>query len=42
MYAVKMTMGTFAESVNALFGSNPVNLKYWYIIGALLGGFRWP
>ena len=32
-------LGTFAESINALFGWNPINLKYWYIIGALLGGF---
>jgi hypothetical protein len=32
-------LGTAAESYNALFGWNNVNLKYWYIVGALLGGF---
>jgi hypothetical protein len=32
-------LGTFAESINVLFGWNEVNLKYWYISGALLGGF---
>ena len=32
-------LGTFAESVNALFGWYDINLKYWYIVGALLGGF---
>jgi hypothetical protein len=32
-------LGTFAESINAVFGWNPINLKYWYIVGALLGGF---
>ena len=32
-------LGTFAESINAVFGWNEINLKYWYIVGALLGGF---
>ncbi len=32
-------LGTLSESINALFGWNPVNLRYWYIVGALLGGF---
>jgi hypothetical protein len=32
-------LGTFAESINVLFGWSVVNLKYWYIVGALLGGF---
>ncbi|KAA3635995.1 MAG: hypothetical protein DWQ02_08995 [Bacteroidetes bacterium] len=32
-------LGTLAESVNTLFGWYAINLKYWYIIGALLGGF---
>lgn len=32
-------LGTLAESIHALFGWNIVNLKYWYIVGALLGGF---
>lgn len=32
-------LGTFAESINVLFGWTEINLKYWYIVGALLGGF---
>ena len=32
-------LGTLAESINVLVGWNPINLKYWYIVGALLGGF---
>jgi hypothetical protein len=32
-------LGTLAESYHALFGWNIYNLKYWYIVGALLGGF---
>ncbi len=32
-------LGTLSESINVLFGWNPVNLRYWYIVGALLGGF---
>ena len=32
-------LGTLAESINALFGWSEINLKYWYIVGALLGGF---
>jgi hypothetical protein len=32
-------LGTLAESINALFGWNAINLKFWYIVGALLGGF---
>lgn len=32
-------LGTLAESIHVLFGWNEVNLKYWYIVGALLGGF---
>jgi hypothetical protein len=32
-------LGTSAESINAIFGWNEINLKYWYIAGALLGGF---
>jgi hypothetical protein len=32
-------LGTFAESFHAIFGWNEVNLKFWYIVGALLGGF---
>jgi hypothetical protein len=33
-------LGTLAESINVLAGWHPINLKYWYIVGALLGG--WP
>ena len=32
-------LGTLSESVHALFGWDIINLKFWYIIGALLGGF---
>jgi hypothetical protein len=32
-------LGTLAESINVLFGWNEINLKFWYIVGALLGGF---
>jgi hypothetical protein len=32
-------LGTLAESIHVLAGWNVVNLKYWYIVGALLGGF---
>ncbi len=31
-------MGTFAESYITLLGQNPVIFKFWYIIGALMGG----
>ena len=32
-------MGTFTESINALYGWSPFNTRIWYIVGALLGGF---
>lgn len=32
-------LGTLSESINVLFGWNEINVKYWYIVGALLGGF---
>ena len=32
-------LGTLSESINVLFGWNSINLRYWYIVGALLGGF---
>lgn len=32
-------LGTFSESLHAIFGWNEINLKFWYIVGALLGGF---
>jgi hypothetical protein len=32
-------LGTLAESINVLFGWTEINAKYWYIVGALLGGF---
>jgi hypothetical protein len=36
---ISFGLGTLAESIHALAGWNAVNLKYWYITGALLGGF---
>jgi hypothetical protein len=32
-------LGTLSESINVLLGWNLVNFKFWYIVGALLGGF---
>ncbi|NNL31769.1 MAG: hypothetical protein HKO80_01045 [Flavobacteriaceae bacterium] len=32
-------LGTLSESYHALMGWNGANLKFWYIVGALLGGF---
>ena len=32
-------MGTLAESINVLFRWHEMNVRYWYIVGALLGGF---
>lgn len=32
-------IGTLTESINVLFGWNEINLRAWYIVGALLGGF---
>ncbi|PHS68496.1 MAG: hypothetical protein COB12_01210 [Flavobacterium sp.] len=32
-------LGTLSESYNVLFGWNEINLRIWYIVGALLGGF---
>lgn len=32
-------LGTLTESINVLFGWNQLNLRIWYIVGALLGGF---
>ncbi len=32
-------VGTLTESINALFGWSVVNMKAWYIAGALLGAF---
>ena len=32
-------LGTLSESLHALFGWNAINLRSWYIVGALLGGF---
>jgi hypothetical protein len=32
-------LGTLSESINVLVGWHPVNFKFWYIVGALLGGF---
>ena len=36
---VTFGLGTFSESLHAIFGWNEINLKFWYIVGALLGGF---
>lgn len=32
-------LGTLSESINVLFGWQEWNLRFWYILGALLGGF---
>jgi hypothetical protein len=32
-------LGTLAESFNILIGWSIPNVRYWYIVGALLGGF---
>ncbi len=32
-------LGTLSESINVLFGWNEINLKFWYIVGALMGGY---
>jgi len=32
-------LGTLTESINAVFGWSEINMKVWYIVGALLGGF---
>ncbi|MBT8288904.1 MAG: hypothetical protein HKN00_02800 [Flavobacteriaceae bacterium] len=32
-------LGTLAESIHAIFGWYEINLRLWYIVGALLGGF---
>lgn len=32
-------LGTLAESINALVGWSVSNVRYWYIVGALLGGY---
>ena len=36
---VTFGLGTLSESLHALIGYNELNLRFWYIIGALLGGF---
>ena len=32
-------LGTLSESINVLVGWTEINAKFWYIVGALLGGF---
>jgi hypothetical protein len=32
-------LAALAASINVLAGWSPANLKFWYIVGALLGGF---
>lgn len=36
---VTFGLGTLSESLHALVGYKELNLRFWYIIGALLGGF---
>ena len=36
---VTFGLGTSSASLHALIGYNELNLRFWYIIGALLGGF---
>jgi hypothetical protein len=36
---ITFALGTATESFNVLFGWSLVNFKFWYIVGALLGGF---
>jgi len=36
---ITFALGTATESCNVLFGWSLVNFKFWYIVGALLGGF---
>lgn len=31
-------LGTMAESINTLFGWGEANFKFWFIVGALMGG----
>ena len=32
-------LGTLSESINTLYGWSDLNFRFWYIVGALLGGF---
>ena len=32
-------LGTLSESIHTIIGYNEFNLRFWYILGALLGGF---
>jgi len=32
-------LGTMSEGINAVFGWNVTNFRFWFICGALLGGF---
>ena len=36
---VTFGLGTLTESINAIFGWSALNLKIWYVVGALLGGY---
>ena len=36
---VAFGLGTLTESINVLFGWSALNTRFWYIVGALLGGF---
>jgi hypothetical protein len=32
-------LGTLSESINTIFGWSDINFRFWYIVGALLGGY---
>ena len=36
---VTFGLGTLSESIHTIIGHNEFNLRFWYILGALLGGF---
>lgn len=36
---VAFGLGTLSESLHAILGFQPANLKFWYAVGALWGGF---
>lgn len=37
--ALTFGLGTLSESINVILGFSEANFKFWYIVGALLGGF---
>ncbi|HEY1047165.1 MAG TPA: hypothetical protein VGF79_12040 [Bacteroidia bacterium] len=36
---INFGIGTLSESINIFYGWSELNLKFWYITGAVLGGF---